>query len=95
MKPRRWEMLNTVNPDYSVCPGVIIKEAMKLRKISTRKLAKLCNVRLCYIRKILKGKIELNYDIAIKICNCIEMSVAVLMHVDDNYKRSQKKIFCK
>lgn len=52
-------------PNYAIHPGIVLKEDLKLLKISQIKLSKLTGISKTVINEIIKGKRDINAKIAV------------------------------
>lgn len=82
---------NNLTPAMEVHPGEIIRDELKFRGISQRKLARTINVSPTIINELLQGKRQLNVELALLVCAALDIDAEPLMELQTKYNITKAK----
>lgn len=78
-------MIKIKNRTKPIPPGETIKELLRDRKISKKEFAFLMKMSIKDINKLLQGRMQLNYDIALQLENIFTLSAGFWINLQFNY----------
>ncbi len=90
-------MATKILPDYAIHPGILLKDDLEELQMTQAELSRLANISTTVINEIIKGKRNINADIAVKLEKALlypaQYWLNLQMQFDEVVARKKTRVF--